>query len=59
MDGPEPSYEIRIARSSEETEGYKDGFADGYSRAWVECWEHMRKIALNEVNEISPDESTK
>lgn len=46
----EPSYEVRLVRSNEATEGYKDGFADGYSRAWAECWEHMRQIAQNEIN---------
>lgn len=46
MDTKEPEYKMTL--NYEETPTWQDGFAEGYSRAWQECWEHMRQIAQNE-----------
>lgn len=40
-----PQYKIEYAQTALT---YEDGFADGYSRAWKECWEHMRQLAQAE-----------
>jgi hypothetical protein len=58
-DPNEPRYSLKVSEESP-TPDYMDGFADGYSRAWIECWEHMRQIAQDETEkQLEPKEPVK